>query len=338
MANLIHHLETFTEKSIVRTTQNPLKTSEFGKVAVLFGGSSSEREISLQSGQNILNALLRKGVNAYGIDSSQDVAQKLVEGQFSRAFVALHGKDGEDGVIQGLLQMLGIPYTGSKVAASALAMDKARAKLVMHGLKIPTPEFGVAKTLKQAEAIGEKIGFPVCVKPVAEGSSIGVTRVNHASDLHSAYAKAANYGDVIIEKWIEGKNLTVAIVNETVFPSIEIRTNSEFYDFNAKYESEETQYICPSPLSMAKERSLRALAFRAFCALGCEGWGRVDFMQDGDGKFWVLEVNTIPGMTSHSLVPMAARATGIDFDDLVLKILETTLVEVLPEKIIGVSA
>jgi len=338
MANLIHHLEAFTEKSLVRAERTPRQVSEFGKVAVLFGGTSSEREISLISGQNILAALLRSGVDAHGIDSSENVAQKLIDGKFSRAFVALHGKDGEDGVIQGLLQMLGIPYTGSGVAASALAMDKARAKLVMHGLRIPTPTFGVAKTLAQAQAIVQKMGFPVCVKPVAEGSSIGVTRVTQSSDLNSAFTLAASYGDVIIERWVEGKNLTVAIVDDTVLPSIEIRTISEFYDFNAKYESEETQYICPAPLPMAKERSLRALAYRAFCALGCEGWGRVDFMQDRDGKFWVLEVNTIPGMTSHSLVPMAAKAASMDFDKLVLRILETTLVEVLPENIIGMSA
>ncbi|MGE3319940.1 MAG: D-alanine--D-alanine ligase [Candidatus Berkiella sp.] len=337
MANLIHHFETFTEKSLERVTQIPRQMSEFGKVAVLSGGRSSERDISKQSGQNILAALIRCGVDAHGVDPDEHVAQKLIEGKFSRAFVALHGKEGEDGVIQGLLQMLGIPFTGSTVAASALAMDKARAKLVMHGLRIPTPSFGMAKTAAQAEAIAQKIGFPVCVKPVAEGSSIGVTRVTHASELNSAFVKAASYGDVIIEKWIEGKNLTVAIVNETMLPSIEIRTQSEFYDFNAKYESEETQYICPAPLSMSKERSLRDLAYRAFCALGCKGWGRVDFMQDGDGKFWVLEVNTIPGMTSHSLVPMAAKAAGMDFDQLVLKILETTLVEVLPEKIVGIS-
>lgn len=338
MANLIHHHETFTEKRLVRTPKRISQMSEFGKVAVLLGGRSSEREISLISGQNILAALLRQGIDAHGIDPDQHLAQKLIEGKFSRAFVALHGKEGEDGVVQGLLQMLGIPFTGSGVAASALAMDKARAKLVMHGLRIPTPDFGIAKTIEQATTISEKMGFPVCVKPVSEGSSIGVTRVNQADEISNAFDKAARYGDVIIEKWIEGKNLTVAIMGETALPSIEIRTASEFYDFNAKYESEETQYICPAPLSMAKERILRELALRAFCALGCEGWGRVDFMQDASGKCWVLEVNTIPGMTSHSLVPMAAKAAGVDFDNLVLQILETTLVEAQSENIVGLTA
>jgi D-alanine-D-alanine ligase len=337
MANLIHHYETFTEKLLVRTPKPTSQMNEFGKVAVLMGGRSSEREISLISGQNILAALLSSGVNAHGIDPSKDLSQ-LIEGKFNRAFVALHGKEGEDGVIQGMLQMLGIPYTGSGVAASALAMDKARAKLVMHGLRIPTPDFGIAKTVDQAKMISEKLGFPVCVKPISEGSSIGVTRVNQSNDISNAFNKAAHYGEVIIEKWIEGKNVTVAIVGEAVLPSIEIRTASEFYDFNAKYESEETQYICPAPLSMAKERILRALAIRAFCALGCEGWGRVDFMQDQQGKCWVLEVNTIPGMTSHSLVPMAAKAAGVDFEKLVLAILETSLVEAMPEKVVGLTA
>ncbi|WP_075067359.1 D-alanine--D-alanine ligase [Candidatus Berkiella aquae] len=311
--------------------------SEFGKVAVIFGGRSSEREISLQSGANILSSLIRSGVDAHGLDVDEQLASKLIEGKFERAFVALHGREGEDGVIQGLLQMLGIPFTGSGVAASALAMDKARAKLVMHGLHIPTPGFGVAKTLEQAQEIAQKIGYAVCIKPVSEGSSIGITRVNQPSDLIEAFTKAHRYGDVIVEKWIEGKNVTVAIVGDTVLPSIEIRTPGAFYDFSAKYESEETQYICPAPLSMAKERALRELAYRAFCALGCQGWGRVDFMQDAQGKFWVLEVNTIPGMTSHSLVPMAAKAAAMDFDKLVLRILETTLVATQAKKLVGLE-
>lgn len=338
MAKIIHHYETFSEKSITRSHPSNPKASEFGKVAVLFGGNSSERSVSLQSGQCVLEALLRQGVNACGVDSSDNVVQKLIDSECERVFVALHGSGGEDGVIQGLLQMLKIPFTGSNVAASALAMDKARAKLVMDGLRIPTPAFGVAKTSAQAELIAQKIGFPVCVKPISEGSSIGVTRVNEAAHMSQAFSKAICYGDVIIEKWIEGKNLTVAIVGEQVLPSIEIRTSNEFYDFTAKYESDETQYICPAPLSMAKERNIRALAKRAFHALGCEGWGRVDFMQDSEGKCWVLEVNTIPGMTSHSLVPMAAKAAGMDFDQLVIRILQTTLVAVEPEELVGIPA
>lgn len=325
MANLIHNLKTFTEKPISRAEKKKLHATEFGKVAVLYGGRSSERAISLQSGENILNSLLNQGIDAHGIDLDENVAQILIEGKFERAFIALHGKEGEDGVVQGLLQLLGIPFTGSGVAASALAMDKARAKLVMNGLRIPTPVFGVAKDVETANEIAQKIGFPISVKPVAEGSSIGVTRVANLAGMASAFHKAARYGDVIIEKWIDGKDFFVSVVGETVLPSVEVHAAGGFYDYQAKYESHETKYLCPAPISLAKERALRALAYRAFCALGCEGWGRVDLMQDSNGKFWVLEVNTIPGMTSHSLVPMSANAAGMSFDDLVLMILEQTL-------------
>jgi len=325
VANLIQNLKTFTEKPITRPEKRKLQAKEFGKVAVLFGGRSSERSISLQSGENILNSLLQQGIDAHGIDPDENLAQKLIEGKFQRAFVALHGKEGEDGVVQGLLQLLGIPFTGSGVAASALAMDKARAKLVMNGLRIPTPVFGVAKDIETANEISQKIGFPVSVKPVAEGSSIGVTRVANLAGIAPAFHKAARYGDVIIEKWIDGKDFFVSIIGDTVLPSVEVHASSGFYDYQAKYESHETKYLCPAPISLAKERALRALAYRAFCALGCEGWGRVDLMQDESGKFWVLEVNTIPGMTSHSLVPMSAKAAGMSFDDIVMMILEQTL-------------
>lgn len=325
MANLLLNLKSFTEKPIVRSLNQSAHAKEFGKVAVLFGGRSSERVISIQSGENILNALLRQGVDAHGIDPDQHLAHKLVDGKFDRAFIALHGKEGEDGVVQGLLQMLGIPFTGSGVAASALAMDKARAKLVMNSLRVPTPIFGVAKNVDHAKEIAQKIGFPVSVKPVAEGSSIGVTRVANAGDLSAAFAIAAKYGDVIVEKWIDGMDFFVSVLGDKVLPSVAVRPAGGFYDFEAKYESDETQYLCPAPISSAKERMLRALAYRAFCALGCEGWGRVDLIQDSNGKFWVLEVNTIPGMTSHSLVPMSAKAAGITFEELVMKILETTI-------------
>ncbi len=335
MASLIHNLEAFTEKPFGRALPEGNRAKMFGKVAVIYGGRSSERAISLQSGENILNSLKQQGVDAHGVDVDEHLAKRLVDGKFDRVFIALHGKEGEDGVIQGLLQMLGLPYTGSGVAASALAMDKARAKLVMDGLQIATPVFGVAKNVDSANEIAQKIGFPVSVKPVAEGSSIGVTRVANAQGIASAYLKAAQYGDVIIEKWIDGKDFFVSILGDTVLPSVQVQTAGGFYDYQAKYESHETQYLCPAPISEEKEQSLRGLAYRAFCALGCSGWGRVDLMQDSNGKFWVLEVNTIPGMTSHSLVPMSANAAGISFDELVLTILEQTIEQENFSKIVG---
>lgn len=325
MTSFIHNIDSFTDKPIVSTAGRRHAKTAFGKVAVLLGGRSAERAISLQSGQNILEALLRKGVDAHPIDPDEHLIQTLMTGRFDRVFIALHGKEGEDGIIQGFLQMLGIPYTGSGVAASALAMDKARAKLVMNGLDIPTPPFGVAKTLEQANQLAKKIDFPLSVKPVAEGSSIGVTRVSCLAELPSAFAKAAQYGDVIVEKWVDGKDYFVTVLGEKVLPSVEVHTQSAFYDYEAKYESEATRYLCPSPISWEDEKNLRAIAYRAFCALGCEGWGRVDFIRDQAGKFWVLEVNTIPGMTSHSLVPMSAKASGIEFDELVLEILGMTM-------------
>lgn len=325
MASGIQNHKSFTAKSMTRPLRSNTHARAFGKVAVLFGGRSAEREVSLQSGQNVLEALLRQGIDAHHLDVDENLATNLIEGKYQRAFIVLHGREGEDGVVQGLLQMLGIPFTGSGVAASALAMDKARAKLVMHGLKIPTPPFGLARTIEQANEIAQKIGFPLCVKPVAEGSSIGITRVNQLRELAPAFIKAVQYGDVLVEKWVEGKQFTVGIIGDRILPSIEIQVPGEFYDYEAKYESNETRYLCPSPLNAQKEKILGELACRSFYALGCEGWGRVDLIQDQQGKFWVLEVNTIPGMTSHSLIPKAAKAIGMNFDEVVVAILETTM-------------
>lgn len=325
MANPISSHPSFTDKSIARSSLKIKSNCDFGKVAVLYGGRSSERAISLQSGENILASLRQQGVDAHGIDPDEHLIENLLKGKFTRAFIALHGKEGEDGVIQGLLTMLGIPFTGSGVAASALAMDKARAKLVMHGLRVPTPIFSVAKDVQHAKEIALKIGFPVSVKPIAEGSSLGVTRLENLTHLSKAYHHAAQYGGVMIEKWIDGKDFFVTILGNQVLPSVKVQTTSAFYDYSAKYESDATQYLCPAPLSVDKEKELRSLAYRAFSALGCEGWGRVDLVQDNKGKFWVLEVNTIPGMTSHSLVPMSAKAAGLSFDDLVMAILTSTL-------------
>ncbi len=326
MTNLIQNFQSFTEQPLARATRPLVHAKAFGKVAVLLGGRSAEREISLQSGQNILHALLSQGIDAHPVDPDEKLVENLVSGRFDRAFIALHGKEGEDGVIQGLLQMLGIPFTGSGVAASALAMDKARAKLVMHGLDVPTPVFGVAKTLAQAHELALKIDFPLSVKPVAEGSSLGVTRVAKKEELAAAFKKAAYYGDVIVEKWIDGKDFFVSIIGDTVLPAVQVQAAGEFYDYNAKYESEATQYLCPPPISSPAQQELSELAYRAYRALGCEQWSRVDCVQDSQGKFWVLEVNTIPGMTSHSLVPMSAKAAGISFEALVMTILEMTLV------------
>ncbi len=332
MSKLIKNREAYT-LTLEDTSLLSFEPGAFGKVAVLMGGRSAEREVSLDSGRNILEALLAKGIDAHAIDPDETLAERLITGKFTRVFIALHGKEGEDGVVQGLLHMLGLPYTGSKVAASALSMDKARAKLVFDGLGIPTPIFGVARTLEQATELALEIGFPVSVKPVSEGSSIGVTRLSSLENLPEAFAQARAYGEVIIEKWIDGKDFFVSIVGNQVFPSVEVHSPDGFYDYQAKYKSDRTVYHCPAPLSEAKERSLRDIAYRAFCALGCEGWGRVDLMQDTAGKFWVLEVNTIPGMTSHSLVPMSAKAAGISFEDLVVLILSATL-ETQPQELV----
>jgi len=325
MRKSIETIREFTEKPLIRHTEQKFNVKDFGKVAVILGGHFSEREISLQSGQAILDSLLKQGIEAVAIDSDRNLPTTLFSGKFDRAFIALHGKEGEDGSVQGLLEILQLPYTGSKVAASALAMDKIRSKMVMKSLKIATPPFGVAQTYEQAHQLCIKLGCPLSVKPSNEGSSIGVSKVTDMAQLPKAFELAKQYGPVIVEKWIEGKDFFVSIVNGRVLPSVEVQPKVEFYDYNAKYKSNATQYHCPAPHSDAKEGSLRILANKAFTALGCEGWGRVDLVQDLQGKFWVLEVNTIPGMTSHSLVPMSAKAAGINFDELVIEILSTTL-------------
>lgn len=327
MASFIHNIDSFTDKPIVSTAAQGLHSKKvFGKVAVLLGGRSAERAISLQTGENIVESLKRQGVDAHPVDPADDNFHQVMQvGQFDRAFIALHGAGGEDGVIQGFLETLGIPYTGSGVAASALAMDKARAKLVMNALEVPTPPFGMAKTFEQAKELAKKIDFPLSVKPVSEGSSIGVTRVASLEALPEAFAKAAQYGDVMVEKWIDGRDLTVGIVGDQILPSLEVQAPGPFYDYEAKYESNATQYLCPAPLTWEEEKALRAIAHRAYCALGCEGYGRVDLVRDAAGNFWVLEVNTIPGMTSHSLVPLSAKAAGISFDELVIEMLAMTV-------------
>ncbi|HSX20093.1 MAG TPA: D-alanine--D-alanine ligase [Gammaproteobacteria bacterium] len=297
----------------------------FGKVAVLYGGNSAEREISLISGNAVFDALQRKGVDAEKIDTQQDFIGKLMDGNFSRAFIALHGRGGEDGTIQGLLDHLHIPYTGSGVLASALCMDKVRTKRIWQALGLATPPFAVWNPDTDVEDYVKIFGLPLAVKPVHDGSSIGVSRVNSAADFPAACNLAKQYGTVMIEPWIIGDEYTVCILGEEVLPSIQITSRETFYTYNAKYFSEETQHQCPGLDSAADEDNLRRLAMEAFNAVGATGWGRVDFIRDLNGDFWLLEVNTAPGMTPHSNMPLAAKVAGYSFDDLVTEVLSLTL-------------
>lgn len=298
----------------------------FGHVAVLYGGNSSEREISLISGQTVYHALKKAGIRCTLIDTARDVTEQLKKTHPDRAFIALHGKEGEDGLIQGLLQIMGIPYTGSDVASSALAMDKYRSKLVWTGLGLPTPAFSLVTSPISPHNLPADYPFPCFVKATCQGSTLGTYPVKDKKDLVPALKKAATFDkEVLIEQWIEGREFSVSILNNDALPTMRIEPASGFYDYHAKYETDTTQYFIPCGLAAEEEKQLQRLAVKAFCALGCSGWGRVDFMQDGtSGKFWLIEVNTVPGMTSHSIVPQAASAVGIDFTALVIAILETT--------------
>ena len=295
----------------------------FGKVAVLMGGKSAEREVSLKSGGMVLAALRKKGVDAHPFDPKERDVQDLVKERFARVFIALHGRFGEDGTLQGVLEWLGIPYTGSGVLASALAMDKVRTKRLWAAEGLPTAPYAVLEKDTDLKAVGKRLGTPMFVKPASEGSSVGMTKVKKIGDLEEAYALAVNYDPVVIaEKFIDGPELTVAIVGERVLPIIRIETPREFYDYEAKYIANDTRYLIPCGLPQKKEKEIQALCLKAFRALGCRGWGRVDLMLDKRGKPFLLEVNTSPGMTVHSLVPMAARAVGISYEDLCVQVLE----------------
>jgi D-alanine-D-alanine ligase len=296
-----------------------------GKVAVLLGGQSAEREISLLSGQAVLGALSRRGVDAHALDAGPDVYQVLKAEAFDRVFIALHGRGGEDGSIQGALEILGLPYTGSGVLGSALGMDKYRSKLAWRGAGLPTPEWVLLQ--READlAAAERLGFPLMMKPVHEGSSIGMTRVEGPAQLLQAWRCAAEYDpEVLAERWIDGAEYTAGILEDEVFPLIRLETPRQFYDYEAKYHSDSTRYLCPCGLPVAVERQLQQLALRAFRALGASGWGRVDFFLDAAQNPWLIEINTVPGMTDHSLVPMAAKARGMEFDELVWRILQTSL-------------
>jgi D-alanine-D-alanine ligase len=295
----------------------------FGKVAVFLGGRSAEREVSLKSGGMVLNALRSRGVDALPFDPAERGLDALIGERFERAFIALHGRFGEDGTVQGVLEWLGIPYTGSGVLASALAMDKLRTKLLWHAEGLPTPPYAVLTKDSDPRAVARKLGVPLMVKPASEGSSIGMSKVRSAARLEEAYVLAAKYDRVVIaEKFIDGIELTAGILGDRVLPLIKLETPREFYDYEAKYIANDTRYIVPCGLSAARERDMQALCLKAFRALGCRGWGRVDLMLNRQGRAFLLEVNTVPGMTDHSLVPMAARAVGMSYEDLCLRILE----------------
>jgi len=295
----------------------------FGKVAVLLGGKSAEREISLLSGNGVLKALRAKGVDAHPFDPAQRDLFDLKREGFARCFVALHGRGGEDGSLQGVLEFLGIPYTGSGVLASALAMDKVRTKKLWSAEGLPTAPHAVLTRDSDLKAVAKKLGLPLFVKPSSEGSSVGMTKVKRAADLDEAFAAAVNYDPVVIaEKFIDGPELTAGILGSRVLPLIRIETPREFYDYQAKYFTNDTRYLIPCGLATKKEAQLQALCLDAFRALGCRGWGRVDLMLDRRGRPFLLEINTAPGMTGHSLVPMAAKAVGLGYEDLCVKILE----------------
>ncbi len=302
-----------------------MKPEAYGKVAVLMGGPSAEREVSLKGGAAVLAALRRAGVDAHGVDAGRDVAQLLAQGGFERAFIMLHGPWGEDGVIQGALEVLGLPYTGSGVLASALGMDKLRSKQLFAYGGIPTPEFLELKPGMEASAVLERLGVPLAVKPNRQGSSVGVSKVFAPDGFEAAWAEALRFDDcVLAERWVSGREITASVLDGEVLPLIQIETPHEFYDYDAKYHADSTRYHCPAELPAATAAQLRRLARATFELLGGRGWGRVDFIVDDGGHPYVLEINTVPGMTDHSLVPMAARQAGFDFDELVLRILQTS--------------
>lgn len=301
---------------------------DLGKVAVLMGGRSAERPVSLKSGERVLAALRSKGVDAHAFDPQDRGLDALIKERFDRAFVILHGRYGEDGTIQGALELLGIPYTGSGVLASALAMDKWRAKLVWQSCGIPTPRAELLTPGSDLQSVATRLGLPLMVKPANEGSSIGMSKVKSARELPEAYALAANYdSSVIAEAFVEGVELTAGILGDKPLPLIKLETPREFYDYEAKYRADDTRYLIPCGLPPDAERIVQDEALFAFNSLGCWGWGRVDLMLDRSGKPYFLEVNTSPGMTDHSLVPMAARHAGVPFEDLCLRILESARLE-----------
>jgi len=297
--------------------------SGLGKVAVLMGGPSAEREISLISGRAVLDALRSRGVDAHAFDPAERELMELKRERFARVFIALHGRFGEDGTVQGALEVLGIPYTGSGVMASALAMDKWRTKLVWMACGIPTPRFVMATGTTSWDRVEREFGMPVIVKPAREGSTIGLTKVERSADFTAAYALAARYDNLVIaEEFIDGQELTASILGERALPLVRIEAPQGNYDYQNKYFTDDTKYFCPSGIDAGIEEEIRALTLKSFRVLGCRGWGRADVILRADGTYSFLEMNTSPGMTGHSLVPMAAKAAGLSYADLCVKILE----------------
>lgn len=299
----------------------------FGKVVVLMGGNGAEREVSLETGNTVITALQQHGIEVESIDAVPGFVEKLLKAKPDRVFIALHGMLGEGGAVQGLLDTLGIPYTGSGVIGSALGMDKIRSKKVWQAIGLPTPPFCSLNSEHDADEFINSFGLPLAIKPVSEGSSVGITKLTNKGNFKAAYNLAAKYGAVMLEQWITGEEYTVGILNNKPLPPINIVPADNFYDYQAKYKSNATQYLCPGPISKPEQEYLKQLALDAFNSVGAKVWGRVDFVRDLNGDFWILEVNTIPGLTSHSLVPKAAKEMGIAIDELVLEILTQTLVE-----------
>ncbi len=302
------------------------QASEFGKVAVLMGGQSAERSISLESGQAVYAALCNAGIDAHAVDFDKNKFHQLLNNDFDRVFIALHGRGGEDGTIQGALETIGLPYTGSDVMSSALAMDKIRSKALWRDAGLLTPETVELNQASNWQQIAEELKLPIMVKPVREGSSVGASKVTQAADLSSAWKQANQFDDrVMAESWVEGDEYTLSILGDITLPIIKLETKREFYDYQAKYEDDDTKYICPCGLAEGVEQSLGELSLQACELLGVSGWSRVDFMIDDASQAWLIEVNTVPGMTSHSLVPMAAKQSGISFQQLAVQILATSM-------------
>ncbi|MEW6132761.1 MAG: D-alanine--D-alanine ligase [Pseudomonadota bacterium] len=299
---------------------------KFGRVGVLLGGQSAEREVSLKSGAAVLAALVRQGVDAHAFDPARRSLGDLAMAEFDRVFIALHGRYGEDGCMQGALELMNIPYTGSGVMASAIGMDKWRTKLLWQAAALPTPEWALLDADSDFAAVEKQLGLPIFVKPAREGSSIGMSKVKAPGTLRAAWEKAAVYDSLVLaEKFVDGGEYTCAILGDQALPLIRLIPKNEYYDYEAKYLRDDTEYLCPCGLAPEQEKAIQSLCLKAFRVVDCRGWGRVDVMLDGRGNPYLLEINTSPGMTDHSLVPMAAKAAGMDFDALCLRILEMTL-------------